>query len=258
METFTMESCECFNSIIGMKRHYFTICLKTFLLKFLFITAGAYLLEVKSEKKLTDILKSKKISCTFYNQWILLCFNKIVSDFQKAYNGNNTVLKHIYVPPLLKIIMEKLMHNLSSCKSVKTSEKDHELIATLNALSCFFQKLYECQIESIGKIDSTVIEKTFDCHCLNIAILIECFLNSCQKKTKLESMVFMNSMLKINFMWRKMEKFISLQLDLSREILITLSSIEEETYENIILEKLIRVVIDTTRRKQQLVSIDLN
>lgn len=230
--------------------------------QYFFFTAGTYLLEIKSENKLSDLIKSKDISCTFYHQWILLCFSRIVSDFRKTHNGSNISLKHIYVPPLLKITMEKLIQNLNYYNIEKYSEEDHELLATINAMSCFFQKLYEVQLEGIGKVDLSVIEKIITETCLNLfqpKIIIEFFLKHLKRsKTKLDIIeqytAFMNNILKISFLWRKIEKLLSLDSDLTRKIMTSLSRIEENPYENMILKTIYSLVNTATKQIHQLVS----
>lgn len=207
-----------------------------------FSTAGSYLLDIKTEKKLTDTLNSRHISNILYRQWILLSFNKILYDFRKLHNGSNTTIKHIFIPPLLKIIMIKLIHSLRKNKLEISIEEDYELMSTINAISCFFQKLYEVQIEVIGIMDLIVIEKVMTETCLNEfeeKKIIECFLNNIeQKNTKLDTTecctIFLNSILKINFMWHKMQNFVSLNLDFSQNFLNALWRSKEKKPENII------------------------
>lgn len=166
------------------------------------------------------------------------------------------------MPPLLKITMEKLIQNLNYYYIEKYSEEDHELLATINAMSCFFQKLYEVQLEGIGKVDLSVIEKIITETCLNLfqpKIIIEFFLKHLKRsKTKLDIIeqytAFMNNILKISFLWRKIEKLLSLDSDLTRKIMTSLSRIEENPYESMILKTIYSLVNTATKQIHQLVS----
>lgn len=152
------------------------------------------------------------------------------------HNINNTIIKHISIPPLLKVIMQNLMNYLKKNKHIKPIEEDYDLMATLNAISCFFQKLYELQLEGIGKMDLIVIERIITDTCLTefeIKIIMECFLKNLEKKGKKLDInelntIFLNNILNINFMWHNMQRFLSRDLDYFHHILKTLCCNKEK------------------------------
>lgn len=198
---------------------------------------------MKSEKKILNILQSNYTGFTFYNSWITICFHKMLVDFRITYNGNNVMLKHIQIPPLLTILMKKLIETFNSYPLKNGNEDTQEILLILDNLSCFFEKLYEFQVENIGKLDMVLLEKHIIETCLSsfeVKKVIEFYIYIKEKnKLKLDTTEhytnLMNKMLKINFMWYKTETFLSHNLDICQNLWIKICKTDVMTHNEAIL-----------------------
>ncbi|XP_063706272.1 uncharacterized protein LOC134835328 [Culicoides brevitarsis] len=214
--------CECLNSII----------------------AGVYLLEMKSERKVFDVLESQAIDFLYFYEWIPLCFKKMYSDIHDYHHKkNNSKLKYLSIPPLMKILMTKMFKNLKefNLENFELDCKDTIFFKTIYIVSCFCKHLYLFQLDTIGKIDLCMVEK----------IINDAFLNMLEAETIVKILFvvlenenlmldiqevytdFLKNILKINFIWYKLEKYITMDSELSNKIFFTLSG--DQQLEDIML-----------------------